>query len=123
MRYIHQQADNISAYIQTAGLQLTKCSNNGASPPEIVELSSVDDMLARSRTLWGLALPYYLSARSSSDAEAPPLNEAVLQLEAGSARNEFLLVAYQDGGLISVSATNLPFQEKALSADWWGPSY
>ena len=122
MRYIHQQADDIIAYIKVAGLELAKCSNNGASAPELAELRSVEDMFARSRTLWGLALPYYISADSRSNGKALPLQEAVTQVEAGTARDKFLLVAYQDGGLISVSAVSLPFQEKASRADWWGPS-
>jgi hypothetical protein len=121
MRYIHQQADEIIIYIKAAGLQLAKCSNNGASAPEIANLSSVEDMLARSRTLWGLVLPYYISADSGSNAKALPLNEAVTQVETGTARDKFLLVAYQDGGIISVSAGGLVFQEKALRADWWRP--
>jgi hypothetical protein len=33
----------------------------------------------------------------------------------------FLVVAYQDGGIISVSGTMLPFQMSAERAEWWGP--
>jgi hypothetical protein len=33
----------------------------------------------------------------------------------------FLLVAYQDDGIISVSGTTLPFQTSAKQAEWWRP--
>jgi hypothetical protein len=55
----------------------------------------------------------------SIEAEALPLKDAVLKIEASPANNHFLVVGYEDGGVISVSGTTLPFQINARPADWW----
>jgi len=122
MRYIHQQIEEITAFVKATDLHVIKCSYKGSSSPEIVEPIAIEDMLTRSRTLWGLALPYYVIVSSSVNPEALSLREAVTRVEATAARDEFLLIAYQDGGIISVSGMTFPFQEHAQRADWWQPN-
>jgi hypothetical protein len=72
-------------------------------------------------TLWGAALPYYFIVSKLIEAGTISLKEAVANIEASPADDRFLIVAYQDGGLITVSAAALPFQLGARKADWWRP--
>jgi hypothetical protein len=44
-------------------------------------------------------------------------------VEAVFVHGKFLLAAYQDGGLISVSGLQLSFQKRAEPADWWAPPH
>jgi hypothetical protein len=121
MRYIHRSADEICAYIRSADLRVMKCSYDGSSVPAIATPNTVEEMLKQSDTLWGLTLPYYISAAKLVEAKAMPLSDAVLRVEANPACHQFLVVAYQDGGVISISGPMLPFQEQAEPADWWQP--
>jgi len=121
MRYLHHGAEEIRKFIESLGLAVTKCDYANPSPPIAADASAIEDMLKQSETLWGAALPYYLSVSKSVEAEALPLKEAVSKIEASSAKDRFLLVAYQDGGMISVSGTVLPFQKEAKIANWWAP--
>jgi hypothetical protein len=122
MRYIHHTADNIREYIENNNLGVVKRSCDGKPPLEIVAPSVIGDMLEQSHTLWGLALPYFVSVSKKMEAELVTLAEAVMSVEAAAAPAvRFLVVAYQDGGIISVSGTMLPFQMSAERAEWWGP--
>jgi hypothetical protein len=121
MRYIHRRADEICAYIRSADLRVTKCSYDGSSAPAVATPNTVEGMLKQSETLWGLALPFYICATKSIEAKTLPLSDAVSRVEAYPACDEFLLIAYQDGGVISISGTKLAFQEQAEPADWWQP--
>jgi hypothetical protein len=69
----------------------------------------------------GLSLPYYLRISEAPETEAISLERAVTKVEAGSIENRFLIVGYQDGGIISISGRMFPFQEHAKRADWWRP--
>jgi hypothetical protein len=121
MRYLHRSADEICRYVRSGSLAVTKCDYAASSPPIAVNASAIEEMLKRSETLWGLALPYYLCVSEAVETEGIPLKEAVSKIEASSAKDRFLIVAYQDGGIISVSGIMLPFQEEARIADWWAP--
>jgi hypothetical protein len=119
MRYLHDEAAGIRAYLTLLGLAVTRCDFQRRFQPAPADADACDEMLERSETLWGSALPYYLSVSRSFEADAPALKQAVEAVEASGERDRFLIVAYQDGGLISVSAVELPFQANARPADWW----
>ena len=84
-------------------------------------MGAIEDMLRKTDTLWGLSLPYYLRISTSAETQAAPLDDAVARIESARPSDEFVIVAYQDGGIISVSGRQLPFQEHAKRADWWRP--
>jgi hypothetical protein len=121
MRCLHAEAAGIREYVSLLGLAVTRCDFERKYPPTLADADACGEMLERSETLWGTALPYYLYISRSFEAEAPALKQAVEAVEASGARDGFLIVAYQDGGLISVSAVELPFQANARPADWWAP--
>ena len=121
MRYLHLNADQICQYIEDRGLHVTQCICDGSSPPFAAPPNVIQNMLARSEVLWGTSLPFYISVSRSFEAEARSLQEDVLRIEASPAADNFLIVAYQDGGLITVSGMILPFQVQAAPADWWRP--
>lgn len=121
MRFLHVEADALSAYLRSRGLPLSRCERKGSSRPSPVDESAIPQMLKATDTLWGAHLPYYLRVGTFDEGVPPPLRELVAQIEAQPDAGRFLIVAYQDGGLISVSGLILPFQIEARPADWWRP--
>lgn len=119
MRNLHNSADELLRYVQSLGLSVIRCDRNKKSLPVAEDTSAIEEMLQRSEKLRGSVLPYYLGVSKSIEAEALPLKDAVLKIEASPANNHFLVVGYEDGGVISVSGTTLPFQINARPADWW----
>lgn len=123
MKYIHHTDTGIVDYIAAKNLTVSKCPNDASSPATSAAASDVADMLKKSDLLWGTAMPAYLLVSSSTETTQLPLDEAVSQIENAKASDRFVIIAYQDGGLISVTGTKLPFQENADKADWWYPKY
>lgn len=121
MRYLHYEAQPIRDYMQSRHLVVTKCDFENKHPPIEDHLNSIEEMLKRSETLWGAALPYFCYISGSFEANAPSLAKAVPQVEATSDADRFLIVAYQDAGLISISGVELPFQKGARDGKWWAP--
>src|SRR5258707_15754417 len=60
MRFIHHQADEIRSYVAATGLNVAKCDSKGLSVYPRADSSLIEEVMENSRTLWGLALPYYL---------------------------------------------------------------
>jgi hypothetical protein len=121
VRYLHDEAARLCEYISALGLAVAKCDFQRKVPPIAVDTAEIRAMLKRSETLWGTALPHFLSISKSAEADVPTLEQTVVQTEASAEREKFLVVAYQDGGLISVSGMVLPFQVDARRAEWWRP--
>jgi hypothetical protein len=121
MRYLHQEVDEICKYILASGLCVIVCSNDGTAVPSVASTDAITEMLKASNSLWGQVLNYYLRVAKLTEAKCLPLREAVDGVEKDSGLADFLIVAYQDGGLISVSALQLPFQNLAKPAQWWRP--
>ena len=86
-------------------------------------LRAIDDLLRESQELWGTSAPSYLAVRKS---HAPPeygtLADAVASVETTGGTDDYLLIAFQDGGVISVSETRFAFQDDAKPATWWYPA-
>ncbi len=123
MKHIHHTHSEIEDYIASNNLAVSQCSNDGLTPPALAPADEVKNMLKESDTLWGTALPTYLLISKHEETKPRTLKEAVSQIESSAADDQFLIVAYQDGGLISVSRAALPFHEGADPAEWWYPKY
>ena len=121
MRYLHLQVTDVARFVVSAHLVVSKCDRNGKMPPSQVDQSAIAEVLAASEKLWGALLPYYLWVSTSHREHPTTLSEGVVEVEAGSHPEEFLLVGYEDGGVISISNTKLSFQTGARAADWWRP--
>jgi hypothetical protein len=121
MRFLHSEAASIRAYVEAHELTVTKCDFERKSSSFLVDTNSIEELLSQSDTLWGSALPYYLYVSKLFEASAPSLKEAATVVEASAETDKFLLIAYQDGGVISVSGLALPFQASAKRAEWWAP--
>jgi hypothetical protein len=119
MRFIHKESNEITSYVHSIDMHVMQCNSDGSSMSAEVPASSIEEMLRKADTLWGLALPYYLRISEAPETEAISLEKAVIEVEAPSIENRFLIVGYQDGGIISISGRTLPFQEHAERADWW----
>jgi hypothetical protein len=118
MRYLHLDAAPMCAYLSASRLMVARCDFEAKTPSIAVDASAIEAMLKRSEALWGAALPYYPQISRSAEADASSLKA---QIEGSSERQTFLAVAYQDGGLISVSGVLLPFQVDVGEADWLAP--
>src|ERR1700760_2678646 len=82
VRYLHYEAERILDHIQSKQLAVTRCDFQKKSAPIEVAPSPVTEMLEKSQTLWGGALPHYLYVSQSFKIEAPSLNDAVSNVEA-----------------------------------------
>jgi hypothetical protein len=118
MRYLHKEFDPIAAYIRHRPviLHLLDC---GGQNTETIEHSALEDYFERTHTYWGTAPKNYVYASFNAEIDPIPLGEALSRVEDVRTSNGFLLVGYNDGGLISISKEKLPFQDRAERAPWW----
>lgn len=65
-------------------------------------------------------LQYYFHVNSTAVGRPLPLVAAVEFVESSGGEREFLLAGHPDGGLISVSRVQLPFQDGMKPITWWG---
>jgi hypothetical protein len=121
MRYLHENSEKICDYVRVRGLVVSKCHSTEASPAVVLDVSAIEAMDKKTETLWGTSLPYYLFVSALVEDKRLLLRDAVADAESWPSKDRFLLVAYQDGGLISVTGMVLPFQEQARPAEWWAP--
>ena len=119
MRYLHQTPEKICDYVRVRDLVVSKCHSTEALPAVVLDVSAIKDMDKRTETLWGTSLPYYLFVSPLIEDKRLLLRDAVADAESWPSKERFVLVAYQDGGLISVTGMVLPFQEEAQLAEWW----
>jgi hypothetical protein len=94
-----------------------------AHPPAPSNLDLVADCFSRSQRVEdaGTVLRNYFHINAPPTDRTVSLSGAVEHVEAFGGPAEILLVGYPDGGLISVSRHQMPFQEGTAQADWWGP--
>jgi hypothetical protein len=120
MKRIHRDVGAICSLITDNGLVTLKARSDGNRQSEVMPASAVRELLDRSNQLWGRSLDYFLAIQENENFSARGLSEAVVSVEAPGTVG-FLLVAYQDGGVISISSRTYPFQQDAPSAAWWHP--
>lgn len=118
MRYIHRDVTAVCEFIADNSLTITKLPLSGGSPAELFSVQDIEDMLKKSHKLWGTNLDYFFVVAASGVKKSMDLKKAVEYAESGDL-NGFILIAYQDGGIISVSRIVYPFQEGAELAAWW----
>jgi hypothetical protein len=121
MRYLHLQVADIAGHITSASLVISKCDRNGQAQPSKVSEAAVAEMLGATEKLWGALLPYYFWVSRSYRERPLSLKEAVTEIEGASHPDEFLLVGYEDGGVLSISSSKSNFQIGARTAEWWRP--
>jgi hypothetical protein len=119
MRFLHERAEGIVDFIESNSLSVFACQNDASQAPIPAQSALIATMLDQSLTLWGDTLRHYAIISSFSEINPVPLSKMVLAIEASPEWASFLIAAYNDGGLISVSGSLLPFQQEAKKADWW----
>ncbi|MGU9980321.1 hypothetical protein ACJ4V0_09785 [Phreatobacter sp. HK31-P] len=117
--YYHRDFSAICSALGAQNLKVWRQSVSGVDAPEPASIDDIANMMQQSEVLWGTALPWYLVA-SKTDQLSCSLEGAVSQIGEGDLTT-VLFVAYQDGGLISVSAVAQPFHQNAVPASWWRP--
>ncbi|TBX98343.1 hypothetical protein [Rhizobium laguerreae] len=122
MRYLHSDVKAIRMFAEENQLSLTRIEPTTSPALRIIDYASIDEMLEASQKLWGLTLPFYVMASKKKVKDFYSLKDAVTTLEAAPKSDDFILVAYQDGGIISISNNILPFQPDAAKASWWTPT-
>ena len=118
MRYIHSDVASVCDFIANNKLTITRLSVDGHGSNNLYQVQDVADMLEKSHKLWGVYLDYFFVVADKKLSDNLDMKNAVEYAEAGKL-NGFLLIAYQDGGVISVSDRAYSFQEGAEPADWW----
>src|SRR5712664_2370475 len=103
MRYLHDQAGEIVRHTKDNRFRLFKCSQDAAIAPTEEGPELIEEMLEKSETLWGTFLPYYAIASRSPEVARMTLEEAVSNVESVPSPDKFVVAAYVDGGLITVS--------------------
>jgi hypothetical protein len=112
---------DIVRHVASAGLAVSKCDRHGVTRSAQVSEVAISEMLEESRELWGALLPYYLWVSSSHRARAVTLAVSIAEIQAAALADAFLLVGYEDEGVVSVSNSKLSFQAGVQPADWWQP--
>jgi hypothetical protein len=122
VRFLHDTSSEISAFCAENKYHVFVVPNKSGTPPTIGKLHAIEDLLHQSQKLWGTSAPFYFVARKSQLLpDDRTLADAVVSVETMAWGDDFLLIAYQDGGLISVSGRRFTFQESAKPAPWWHP--
>lgn len=121
MRFFHKECNAIVVWVKTRNLKVAKVDCDGLTGSIIVSESEIEEMLRQSNELWGAALPYYLKVADTFTEGALSLSNATELVESGVEKASFLIAAYQDGGLITISNAQFEFQKQARAADWWRP--
>ncbi|PKR89713.1 hypothetical protein CXZ10_07385 [Pleomorphomonas diazotrophica] len=118
MRYIHHDVTAICDFIAGNNLNIIRLPPAEQNSSEIFRTANVEDMLEKSHKLWGTNLDYFFIVTDGDLDNNMDIKKAIEYTESGKIRG-FLLAAYQDGGIISVSNKVYPFQEGAEMAAWW----
>jgi len=118
MKFIHHNVTSVCDFIKDNNLTIKKIKSDGQNKGEISSTSELIEMLEKSNKLWGTSLGYFFIVDEYEINDDIDLKNAVISIESGTLPG-FILVAYQDGGVISVSGKAYPFQKEAESAVWW----
>ncbi len=118
MKFIHHSVTSICGFVSDNNLTVTRFQVDGQNIGEISSTHELNEMLEKSNKLWGTNLYYFFIVTDYKFEHNIDLKNAVISVESGVI-NGFVLIAYQDGGVISVSGKAYPFQKDAKSAPWW----
>jgi hypothetical protein len=119
MLFLHRDIELIEDYIASHRLRMAISDLLGtSSKPATME--EVRQYFRETYEYQGEpAKAYILVAQHDNSDVALPLRQAAKEVEMQGGQEVFLLVGYEDGGVISISAALLPFQAHAPSAEWW----
>ncbi|MBJ6126251.1 hypothetical protein [Microvirga splendida] len=121
MRYLHQSVEPIAEFLESRGLRLFLLDFKGEEPSKPVDATALKPYLEESNLLWGDNPNTYLVAAHGAQPPTMMVHEAVEQAETESPII-LALVAYADGGIISVSNQQFDFQRETQSGEWWKPT-
>lgn len=121
MRYLHRSVEPIAEFLESRGLRLFLLDFKGEEPSKPADTTALKGYLEASNLLWGVDPNTYLVATHGVQPGPTTVHEAVEQAETGGL---FLLalVAYRDGGIISVSNQQFDFQLEIQPCEWWEPA-
>lgn len=120
MRFLHHNTAELSRHIVASSWHVWRVNDDTVEQIDTAT-SEVETMLRQSELLWGSSLSHYLLVTGERPPRIQQLKFAVAEVESGASEVHFLLIAYQDGGIISVSKKAYPFQSTAQAAEWWRP--
>ena len=119
MMTLHTDVEKLCAYLVRKNIMLWKSPIDGAESHVASRSDDVREFLRESDLLWGAAHAFYLA--SDRGLAKLSLRIAAAEIRSRNAPDEFLLAAYQDGGLICISGQPLSFHRGEPEADWWEP--
>jgi hypothetical protein len=119
MRNLHRDISDILEYVRSSGLTCELEDVGGVAQPTKIGLDGVEDYFDATFSYHGDTPRKYLRFLSANSSLATHVKTAVREIEAGSVPGGFLLIGYEDGGVISISANELSFQSSEYDADRW----
>jgi hypothetical protein len=121
MRYYHKDVAQIAQFIEDNNLNLFHPDSEGKEVPRPVNLISLEDYLRNTQQLWGSFPETYFIVTHESRCSPISVDEAMKQAEAQASSIAFVLVGYNDGGVVSISNRKLPFQDQTHALANWEP--
>lgn len=119
MMTLHTDVEKVCEYLVRKDMTLWKSPIDGGESPVASRADDVRNFSRESDLLWGAAHAFYLV--SDKGLAKLSLRSAAAEIKSRNAPDEFLLAAYQDGGLICISGQPVSFQRGEPEAEWWEP--
>ncbi len=123
MRFWHQDdVEPLATFIAEGQYDLWRLDRRGKSiaPANLDYLRSCFAEGLRQGAVGGFDDSHYLNVTRVRDSQMQNLKHDVAWVEARGGTDNFIVIGYHDGGIITISQEKLPFQQGAAGADWWG---
>lgn len=120
MRFLHKQIGPILDYIRDRKLTSYLMEVRGKQAPRTVDLDFIRAYADDTAKYLGAAPIDYILVMAK-DAAMPTVGVMIADIEGRLENSSFVLIGYNDGGVISVSNHRLPCQVDAQPAEWWKP--
>jgi hypothetical protein len=113
--------EQIAQYITNNDLRLFVLDVLGKETPQLASLEALNTAYQESMRLWGAHPDHYFLITKHRQIGPMMLHEAVEHAKSGSNGTLVVLLAYNDGGMISASKEKLSFQGDARDWTDWRP--
>ncbi|WP_157961320.1 hypothetical protein [Microvirga flavescens] len=118
MRYFHTNIDKIMLFLAKNKSLLYLCDVSDNKICVSIDIHFLEKYYMNTHHYYGDRPEKYVYVTSDQNFEESSFSERIEEIEKDKFDPRFLLIGYNDGGIISVSGSKLEFQE--IEAPWWG---
>jgi len=119
MRFLHKEFDSIVRFIDAHSLNTFVLDTEGAKAPRKVGARFLLNYGIATQQYNGAAPTDYIVVTEAASVESKKALDAIREKETENRALSFILIGYNDGGVLSISSRYLPFHDEAQRADWW----